>query len=141
LIGRRIYLFCTIFLEIMPKLVTQTQIHLGPQGRLVIPAPLRRSLGFESGDSLIARMENGGLVLEKARMTKERLKNRFARLPSTTSLAEELIKERREAAKREASEWASCWAPRLCWASCKTNPAAIRWKRFFPKLHFQRQLV
>jgi hypothetical protein len=52
----------------------------------------------------MARMENGRLVLEKACTIRERLKNRFARLPSTTSLAEELIKERREAAKREASE-------------------------------------
>ena len=88
----------------MPKLVTQTEIHLGPQGRLVIPAPLRRSLGFEPGDSLIARMENGRLVLEKAGTIRQRLKNRFARLPPTISLAEELIKERRETAKREAGE-------------------------------------
>jgi AbrB family looped-hinge helix DNA binding protein len=88
----------------MPKPVSQTEIHLGLQGRLVIPAPLRRSLGFESGDSLIARMENGRLVLEKAGTIRQRLKNRFARLPSTTSLAEELIKERREAAKRDAGE-------------------------------------
>ena len=50
----------------MPKLITQTEVQLGPQGRLVIPAPLRRSLGFESGDSLIARMEEGRLILEKA---------------------------------------------------------------------------
>jgi len=57
----------------MPKHITQTEIHLGPQGRLVIPAPLRRFLGFESGDSLIARMENGRLVLEKAGTIRERL--------------------------------------------------------------------
>lgn len=88
----------------MPKSVTQTEVHLDSQGRLVIPAPLRRSLGFESGDSLIARMEDGRLVLEKAGTIKQRLKNRFARLPPTTRLAEELITERRKAAKREASE-------------------------------------
>ncbi len=88
----------------MPKSATQTEVHLDSQGRLVIPAPLRRSLGFESGDSLIARMEDGRLVLEKAGTIKQRLKNRFARLPPTISLAEELITERRKAAKREASE-------------------------------------
>lgn len=88
----------------MPKLITQTEVQLGPQGRLVIPAPLRRSLGFESGDSLIARMEEGRLILEKAETIKQRLKSRFAHLPPTTSLAEELIAERREEAKREASE-------------------------------------
>ena len=46
----------------MPKLMTQTEVQLDPQGRLVIPAQLRRSLGFESGDSLIARMEDGRAV-------------------------------------------------------------------------------
>ncbi len=88
----------------MPKLITQTEVQLDPQGRLVIPAQLRRSLGFESGDSLIARMEDGRLILEKAETIKQRLKSRFAHLPSTTSLAEELIADRREEAKREASE-------------------------------------
>lgn len=86
----------------MPKLMTQTEVQLDPQGRLVIPAPLRRSLGFESGDSLIARMEDGRLILEKAETIKQRLKSRFSPLsPGTTNLAEELIAERREEAKRE----------------------------------------
>lgn len=88
----------------MPKSITQTEVHLDSQGRLVIPAPLRRSLGFESGDSLIARMEEGRLILEKPHTIKQRLKNRFARLPPSLSLAEELIVERREEAKREAGE-------------------------------------
>ncbi len=90
--------------NMMPKSITQTEVQLGPQGRLVIPARLRRSLGFESGDSLIARIEEGRLILEKAETIKRRLKSRFAHLPPTTSLAEELIAERREEAKREANE-------------------------------------
>jgi AbrB family looped-hinge helix DNA binding protein len=61
----------------MPKPIIQTEIQLGSQGRLVIPASLRRSLGFESGDSLIAGMEDGRLVLEKTGTIKQRLKNRF----------------------------------------------------------------
>ena len=60
----------------MPKLITQTEVHLDPQGRLVIPAPLRHSLGFESGDSLIARTEDGRLILEKAETIKQRLKTK-----------------------------------------------------------------
>lgn len=95
---------CGIVLGAMPKLITQTEVQLDPQGRLVIPAPLRRSLGFASGDHLIARTEEGRLILEKAETIKQRLKNRFAHLPPATSLAEELIAERREEAKREASE-------------------------------------
>jgi len=88
----------------MPKSATQIEAHLDSQGRLVIPAPRRRSLGFASGEHLIARIEDGLLVLEKAGTIKQRLKSRFARLPPATSLAEELITERREAAKREANE-------------------------------------
>ena len=88
--------------SIMPNSITPIEVQLGPQGRVVIPAPLRRSLGFEPGDSLIARMENGRLILEKTETIKRRLKARFAHLPSATSLAEELIAERREEADREA---------------------------------------
>ncbi|OQW82934.1 MAG: AbrB family transcriptional regulator [Proteobacteria bacterium ST_bin16] len=88
----------------MAKLMTQTEVQLDPQGRLVIPAQLRRSLGFESGDSLIARTEDGRLILEKVGTIKQRLKHRFAHLPPTTSLAEELIADRREEAKRETGE-------------------------------------
>ncbi len=87
----------------MAKLMTQTEVQLDPQGRLVIPAQLRRSLGFESGDNLIARMEDGRLILEKAETIKQRLKSRFAHLPQTTSLSEELIAERREEAKQEST--------------------------------------
>lgn len=86
----------------MPNLITQTEVQLGPQGRLVIPASLRRSLGFETGDSLIVRMEEGRLILEKTDTIKRRLKARFAHLPETNSLADELLAERRGEAKREA---------------------------------------
>jgi AbrB family looped-hinge helix DNA binding protein len=40
------------------------EVNLGRQGRLVIPASLRRSLGLVEGDKLIAREEAGRLVLE-----------------------------------------------------------------------------
>ncbi|MEN9567429.1 MAG: hypothetical protein RLZZ69_2625 [Cyanobacteriota bacterium] len=82
----------------------QTEVHLGRQGRLVIPATLRRLLGFEEGDTLIARSEEGRLILEKQETIKRRLKARFSELPKETSLANELIAERREEAKREAKE-------------------------------------
>lgn len=77
---------------------------MGRQGRLVIPAALRQLLGFEEGDTLVAREEAGRLVLEKQAMVKQRLKARFAQVPNDRSLADELIAERREAAKREVAE-------------------------------------
>ena len=82
----------------------QMEVHLGRQGRLVIPAALRRLLGFEEGDVLVARPEAGRLILEKQETIKQRLKARFSQLPQETSLADELIAERREEAKREVGE-------------------------------------
>lgn len=88
----------------MNELSKSVEVHLGRQGRLVIPAALRRLLGFEEGDTLVAREEAGRLVLEKQATIKQRLKARFAQVPSDRSLVDELIAERREAANREAAE-------------------------------------
>lgn len=82
----------------------QMEVHLDRQGRLVIPAALRRLLGFKEGDVLVARTEAGRLILEKQETIKRRLKARFLQLPKGTSLADELIAERREEAKREVGE-------------------------------------
>jgi AbrB family looped-hinge helix DNA binding protein len=38
----------------------QAEIQLGGQGRLVIPASLRRALGLDAGDRLVARLEIEG---------------------------------------------------------------------------------
>ena len=88
----------------MDKLSNSVEVHLGQQGRLVIPASLRRSLKLSAGDKLIAREEEGRIVLEKQSAIKQRLKNRFAQIPENRSLTDELIIERREAAKEETAE-------------------------------------
>jgi len=88
----------------MTNLSKSVEVHLGRQGRLVIPVALRQLLGFEEGDTLVAREEAGRLVLEKQAMVKQRLKARFAQVPNDRSLADELIAERREAAQREVAE-------------------------------------
>jgi AbrB family looped-hinge helix DNA binding protein len=80
------------------------EVTIDKQGRFVIPEELRRSLGFHEGDQLIAHEEDGRLVLEKPEIIGQRLKALFAHLPASKSLADELIAERREAAKREAEE-------------------------------------
>lgn len=77
---------------------------VGKQGRFVIPAELRRSLGLKEGDKLIAHAEAGRLVLEKLEVIEQRLKARLDHVPKERSLVDELISERREAAKRESEE-------------------------------------
>ncbi len=80
------------------------QIRMSPQGRVVIPAEVRRQLALRPGESLVARVEDGRLVMEKRENVLQRLQARFAGVPRGVSLAQELIEERRREAVREADE-------------------------------------
>lgn len=64
-----------------------------------MPASLRQELGLEVGDELVARAEDGRLVFEPRAAVIRRLRARFAGVEG--SMAEELIRERREEAARE----------------------------------------
>jgi AbrB family looped-hinge helix DNA binding protein len=77
-------------------------VSLGPQGRLVIPAKLRRELGLEEGATLAIRSEGGRLILEPREEVLRRLRGRFAQVADGRLLSEELIAERREEARRES---------------------------------------
>ena len=59
-------------------------------------------MNYEEGGTLIARNDEGKLVLEKQETIKQRLKDRFSHLLKNRSLANELIVERREEAQRES---------------------------------------
>jgi AbrB family looped-hinge helix DNA binding protein len=78
------------------------KVRVGPQGRIVIPAALREELGVSPGQELVARVEDGRLVLERRDDVVRRLKGRFAHVPAGRMLSEELIAERREEARLEA---------------------------------------
>jgi AbrB family looped-hinge helix DNA binding protein len=81
----------------------QARVHVGPQGRVVIPARIRRALSIGVGDTLVARAVDGRIVLEKRSDALARARSRFAGVPDGVSLADELVSERREEARREAS--------------------------------------
>lgn len=78
-----------------------SHVVVGRQGRVVIPAELRRRLGVEPGQTLVAREEDGRLVLERPANVLARLRRRFAEAAPDTSLADELIAERRREARVE----------------------------------------
>ena len=80
----------------------RVKVRVGPQGRIVIPAVLREELGVGPGQELLARVEDGRLVLERREDVVRRLKGRFASVPAGRLLSEELIVERREEARLEA---------------------------------------
>ncbi|MDQ2742036.1 MAG: AbrB/MazE/SpoVT family DNA-binding domain-containing protein [Chloroflexota bacterium] len=81
------------------------ELRIGPQGRVVIPAAMRRALGLEPGQTLVGHIEEGRLVLEPRDTVLRRVQARFAdAVPRDVSVAEELISERRQEARREAEE-------------------------------------
>jgi len=77
------------------------EIQLGPQGRLVVPAALRKRLGLEPGERLLVRVKDGALILEPRAVVERRLRARFSKLDPEVSLADALIAERRAEAARE----------------------------------------
>ncbi len=76
------------------------RVRLGPQGRAVIPAELRKELGLEAGDDLVAWVEDGRLIFRRREDIQQELWDMFAHVE--VSLSEELIAERRREAEREA---------------------------------------
>lgn len=69
------------------------------QGRIIIPADLRKVLGFEPNSDLVAFIEGEQLVLRPRRATERELWEMFSGIE--VSLSRELIQERRAEAERE----------------------------------------
>jgi AbrB family looped-hinge helix DNA binding protein len=82
----------------------ESMVHMGPQGRLVIPAELRRALRLEPGETLVIRVEDDRLVLERPLAALARLQRAFSEaVPAGVSLADELIRDRRAEAERDSA--------------------------------------
>lgn len=81
---------------------TEVRLRINENGRVVIPAPFRKALGLNPGDEVILRLEDDELRITTMKRRIERAQ-RHARqyVKPGVSLADELIAERREAAKRE----------------------------------------
>jgi AbrB family looped-hinge helix DNA binding protein len=90
-----------IFDDKMPSV----KVRLGPEGRVVVPAPMREALGLKEGDVLFARLEGGEIKLltpKAAMLRAQAIVRQF--VPEGVSLADELIADRRREAEREAKE-------------------------------------
>ena len=77
-------------------------LRVGPKGRIVVPAPLRRELGMDDGAEVVARVEDGRLVVEPRSVVLERVR-RVVRdaVPADVSLVDELLAARDDEARRE----------------------------------------
>ncbi len=80
----------------------ETRLRMNENGRVVIPASFRKALGINPGDEVILRLEGDELRITTMKARIERAQRRARRyVEPGVSLVDELIAERREAAKRE----------------------------------------
>jgi AbrB family looped-hinge helix DNA binding protein len=71
-------------------------------GRVVIPAEFRKALGIKTGDEVLVHMEDGSLRLMTKEASRQWARDAVKQLvPPGVSLADELIRDRREEAARE----------------------------------------
>jgi AbrB family looped-hinge helix DNA binding protein len=81
---------------------TETRTRINENGRVVIPASFRKALGIRAGDEVVLRIEDDELRITTPKRRIERAQRRIRTyVKPGVSLVDELIAERREAAKRE----------------------------------------
>ena len=81
------------------------RLRLGPDGRIVIPAPFREALGLSEGDTLIASVSDGELHLltrQAAVRRAQAIVRQF--VPEGVSLVDELLEDRRREVEREQQD-------------------------------------
>jgi AbrB family looped-hinge helix DNA binding protein len=80
----------------------ETRLTIHENGRVVIPAAFRKALGINPGDEIILSLDEDELRITTMKRRIERAQRRARQyVKPGVSLVDELIAERREAAKRE----------------------------------------
>lgn len=81
---------------------SKTRMRVNENGRLVIPASFRKALGINIGDEVILRIEDDELRITTLKRRLERAQRLVRKhVKPGTSLVDELIAERHEAARNE----------------------------------------
>jgi AbrB family looped-hinge helix DNA binding protein len=81
---------------------SETRTRVNENGRVVIPASFRKALGIKNGDEVVLRIEDDELRITTLKRRLERAQRRIrSYVKPGRSLVDELIAERREAAKHE----------------------------------------
>jgi AbrB family looped-hinge helix DNA binding protein len=81
---------------------TETRQRVNENGRVVIPASFRKALGINVGDEVVLRMEDDELRITTLKRRVERAQRLVRKhVKRGTSLVDELIAERREAARND----------------------------------------
>ena len=80
----------------------ETRMRVNENGRVVIPASFRKALGIKVGDEVVLRIEDDELRISTLKQRLERAQRLVRQhVKPGTSLVDDLLAERREAARRE----------------------------------------
>jgi bifunctional DNA-binding transcriptional regulator/antitoxin component of YhaV-PrlF toxin-antitoxin module len=83
----------------------QFTVKVDGSGRILLPAKVRKQMNLRKDSQLIARLEKQQLVLNTRAEALRRAQEFFSKLrPTGTLWSEELIRERREEARRERED-------------------------------------
>lgn len=83
-------------------MIPETRLRVNENGRVVIPAAFRKALGIQAGDQVVLRMEDDELRITTPKRRLERAQRLVRKyVKPGVSLVDELIAERREAARHE----------------------------------------
>ena len=82
--------------------MTRAHLTIAGNGRLVIPAGMRAEIGLPEGGRVVARVENGAVILEPFEVAMRRARSLVRQyVPEGVSLVDELIAERHAVARHE----------------------------------------
>lgn len=80
----------------------ETRMRVSQNGRIVIPASFRKTLGIKAGDEVLLRLEDQELRITTQKRRIQQAQSRARRyVKHGTSLVDELLTERREDARNE----------------------------------------
>jgi AbrB family looped-hinge helix DNA binding protein len=79
---------------------------LNDNGRIVIPAEIRKEMALNPGDTVVMTLEDGILKIESQRSRVRQVQQSLGKLiPAGRRLSDELIESRHEEARQEVEEW------------------------------------
>lgn len=84
--------------------MASTTVHMSNQGRVVVPALYRNHLGITTSTDLVCYVEEERIVYEEREHMKRRLQHEAQTAFADSSPVDELIAERREAARQEEED-------------------------------------
>ncbi|WP_020472300.1 AbrB/MazE/SpoVT family DNA-binding domain-containing protein [Zavarzinella formosa] len=80
-------------------------VKLGEDGRIVIPATLRRELGLHSGETLVVECDGESLLVRRHETVLRETQDYFRQFVTPgASIVDELIADRRDEAARDEAE-------------------------------------